>query len=349
MLDRVKRLFENDELCGAVLISGYANIFYYSGFTSDDAYLIITPSERYIITDFRYFVQAKQQSPDFELLDISKGWRNVFEKISEDTVYFEEQNMTYAMYKKITSETDGKEFIPKQSVINSPRAVKDDEEIKLITQAEHIGDMAFSHILDFIKAGRTEKGVALELEMFMRKEGASALSFETIAASGVRSSMPHGTASDKVIENGDFLTLDFGCIYNGYCSDMTRTVVIGSADARQKEIYEIVLKAQTEAIASLSVGMDCAAADKVARDIIKEYGYGDNFGHALGHSVGIEIHETPVFSPKSTDVLCNGNVLSVEPGIYIDGYGGVRIEDLTAVYDGKIINLTKSPKELLVI
>ena len=175
------------------------------------------------------------------------------------------------------------------------------------------------------------------------------MSFDTIVASGVRSAMPHGVASDKVIENGDFVTFDFGCRYKGYCSDMTRTVVVGKADSKQKEIYDIVLKAQTTAIASLKNSMACSDADKVARDIITDAGYGENFGHSLGHSVGIEIHEMPVFSPKSTDVLQNGNVLSVEPGIYIDGWGGVRIEDLVAVSDGEIVNLTASPKDLIVI
>ena len=200
-----------------------------------------------------------------------------------------------------------------------------------------------------LKKGISERDVAIELESYMKRQGASGLSFETIAASGLRSAMPHGTASGKLIGKGDFLTLDFGCVYKGYCSDMTRTVVFGTPDAKQREVYDLVLKAQNTALDSIKSGMNCSDIDKLARDVIVDGGYGEYFTHSLGHSVGVEIHENPVFSPKSTDILEDGCVLSVEPGIYIDGWGGVRIEDLIAVCDGEIINLTHSPKELIVI
>lgn len=183
----------------------------------------------------------------------------------------------------------------------------------------------------------------------MKKQGATALSFDTISASGIRSAMPHGIATDKKIENGDFLTLDFGCVFEGYCSDMTRTVVVGKANDKQKEIYNTVLKAQTTAIDAIKAGMKCSEVDGVARKIITDAGYGENFGHSLGHSVGIEIHENPSFSPKSNAVVQNGNVITVEPGIYIDGFGGVRIEDLIVVQNGKAVNLTSSPKDLIEI
>lgn len=348
-MPRVKRLFENIKSDGAVFVSSYPNVFYYSGFSSADAYLLITARERYIITDSRYFVQARLECPDFELIDIKKGWEYAFGLIKEDTIYFEENNISYGMYSMLTGKVYAKEFIPAQADINLPRQKKDKHELEIIKETEKIGDMAFSHILDIIKVGMSEREVAFEIESYMRKSGATGLSFDTIAASGVRSSMPHGVASDKLIAKGDLLTLDFGCVYNGYCSDMTRTVVIGEPDSKQKEIYELVLKAQTEAIGAIYEGVLCADVDKVARGIITDAGYGENFGHALGHSVGIQIHENPNFSPKSTDVLQSGNVLSVEPGVYIDGWGGVRIEDLIAVSDGKIINLTTSPKELIAI
>lgn len=346
---RIDRLLKSLNKDGCVLISSYYNIFYYSGFTSEDAYLLITNSKKFIITDSRYFVQARLESPDFELIDIAKGWRYIFESICEDRIFFEEKHLTYGSYKFISQKAEFKEFIPSQTEIDKPRQIKDEYELKTIAEAERIGDMAFSHILDILHPGMSEGEVALELEMYMRKQGATALSFDTIAASGVRSAMPHGVASDKIIEKGDLLTLDFGCIYKGYCSDMTRTVVIGTPDEKQKEIYEIVLKAQTEALLALKQGIECKEIDAVARKVIADSGYGANFGHALGHSVGIQIHETPVFSPKSKDILQNGNVLSVEPGIYIDGWGGVRIEDLIAVFNGEIITLTNSPKELIVI
>ncbi len=348
MLQRIDTLFSTG-IEGAVFISGFANIFYYSGFTSEDAYLLLNPEKQYIITDSRYFVQAKLECPGFELIDIKKGWEYVFELAKSERIYFEEDNLNYGIYKRLSEKAYGKEFVPAQTKIDFSRQKKDKRELEIIKEAETIGDMAFAHILDHLHAGVSEREIAFELEMFMRKSGASGLSFDTIVASGVRSAMPHGVASEKVIENGDFVTLDFGCRYKGYCSDMTRTVVIGKADSKQKEIYDIVLKAQTTAIASLKNGMACSQVDKIARDIITDAGYGENFGHSLGHSVGIEIHEMPAFSPKSTDILQNGNILSVEPGIYIDGFGGVRIEDLIAVSDGEIINLTASPKELIVI
>ena len=347
MLQRIDTLFKSTGLRGAVLISGFANIFYYSGFTSEDAFLLITAEERYIITDSRYFIQAKLECPDFELIDIKKGWEYVFSLTQSEQIYFEEDSLNYGTYLKLSEKAQGKEFVPAQTRINLPRQRKDKRELEIIKEAEKIGDDAFSYVLNKIHPGIREKELAFELEMHMKKSGASGLAFDTIIASGVRSAMPHGAASDKEIKNGDLVTLDFGCRYKGYCSDMTRTVVIGKPEPKQREVYDIVLKAQTEAIKAIKLGVSCADIDKVARDIITEAGYGDNFGHSLGHSVGAEIHEMPVFSPKSTDILHNGNVLSVEPGIYIDGWGGVRIEDLMAVFDGEIINLTASPKELI--
>lgn len=334
---------------GAAFISSFANIYYYSGFTSEDAYLIISDSQRFIITDSRYFIQAKNEAQDFELIDIKLGWKEIFKKVAAEKIYFEEEKLSYGEWNKIKTAAEGKEFVPAQAVINKPRRVKDKHEIQLIKTAEEIGDSAFAHILEFIKPGMREHEVALELEMYMRKQGASGLSFETICASGVRSAMPHGAASDKIIEKGDLLTMDFGCVYKGYCSDMTRTVAISSVSQRQREIYDIVLEAQLKAIDGLRVGMLCREADKIARDVIAASGYGEEFSHSLGHSVGIEIHEMPVFSPKSEDILTEGTVMSVEPGIYIDGFGGVRIEDLICISEGKTVNLTASSKELIVL
>lgn len=348
MCDRTANLLKGIDDDAAVFISGRANILYYSGFTSEDAYLLICRDRRFIITDSRYFVQAREQSPDFELVDIQKGWRDILTLISNETVCFEENNITFGEYRKITSQTD-KTFKPMQKSIDFPRRFKSEREIELIAEAEKIGDEAFAYTLEYLHVGMTEREAALMIENRMRHLGAEGLSFETISASGIRSCMPHGTATYKPIEKGDFLTLDFGCVYNGYCSDMTRTVVFGTPTAEQRTVYDTVLAAQKKAIDSLCVGIKCFEADKIARDVIADAGYGEYFTHSLGHSVGIEIHETPVFSPKSTDVLQNGNVLSVEPGIYIDRQYGVRIEDLIAVKNGKIVNLSASPKELIII
>lgn len=349
MKSRIERLLEGQDRESVFFISGYPNIFYYSGFTSEDAFLLISDDTRMLVTDARYTVQAKQQAPDFDIVDISEGWEKIFAAVHHTQIGFEENKISVGDFERIRAHAAGKDFFRAQKAIDAPRRRKDSEELKTIAEAERIGDEAFSHILEYIKPGMTEREIALELEIYMKRRGASELSFATIAASGERSAMPHGAASDKIVENGDFLTLDFGCVYKGYCSDMTRTVVIGRAEERQIKVYDTVLGAQLAALDGMKAGMRCSEIDAIARDYIAAAGYGDKFGHSLGHSVGIEIHESPNFSPKSKDVLEEGNVLSVEPGIYIEGFGGVRIEDLIAVKDGKIVNLTASPKHLIEI
>lgn len=348
MQDRVDRLLEKLHDNEAVFISSYPNIFYYSGFTSEDAYLFISHNKKYIITDSRYLIQAKEQAKDFEVIDIKNGFEKIFSGANEKYIGFEDCYMNVREYKKLrTKLAEYQDFVEMQKIINEPRMIKSSDEIKKIAEAEKIGDEAFSYILDRIKEGRSEREIALEIEFFMKKHGATALSFDTIAASGKRSAMPHGIATDKIIENGDFLTLDFGCIFEGYCSDMTRTVVVGKANNKQREIYDTVLKAQTAAINKIQTGLKCSDIDKVARDIIADAGYGGNFGHSLGHSVGIEIHENPSFAPSCHEILKNGHVVTVEPGIYIEDFGGVRIEDLIAVENGSARNLTFSPKDLI--
>lgn len=346
MLQRLDKLRESMEDGTAAFISGYPNIFYYSGFTSEDAWLVISHDRQALITDSRYTIQAKEQSPEFEIADIKNGWETLLKGFGEKRIIYEEDMISAGELRRIREKAPDKEFCEGQKKINLPRRIKDKNEIKLIAEAERIGDEAFSYILDRIKVGVTEREIALELEFFMKKCGASALSFETIAASGKRSAMPHGTASSKKIENGDFLTLDFGCVFNGYCSDMTRTVVVGRADDRQKEIYNTVLKAQTAALDALKSGKRCSDIDALSRGIIADAGYGKNFGHGLGHSVGIEIHEAPTLSPKCNDLLEEGHIITVEPGIYIEDFGGVRIEDLAVITADGIENLTHSPKEL---
>ncbi len=350
MKNRIEKLRNTLKDNEAVYISGYPNIFYYSGFTSPDARLIISHNEQIILTDSRYTIQAKEQAPDFELMDISKSYKSAFERTGNVNLGFEGEMLTVKELEKIKSVITQKQSIDDMhEKINAPRKIKDKAEIKKIAQAEQIGDEAFSYVLNKIHTGMSEKEVALELEFFMKRAGASALSFETIAASGARSAMPHGTASDKLIQNGDFLTLDFGCVFEGYCSDMTRTVVLGKAQGWQKEIYDVVLTAQQEALKAIESGKKCSDIDKIARDIITGAGYGENFGHGLGHSVGIEIHEMPSLSPKCDEIIAEGHVLTVEPGIYIEGRGGVRIEDLIVVENSKPRNLTSSTKELIEI
>lgn len=341
--DKLRNALKDNE---GVLLSGYPNIFYYTGFTSEDALVFITHQRQILITDSRYTVQAKMQAPDFEIRDISEGVAKIAEGLDCEILGFEENVVTVselASFQKF-----GKKLVPMNEKISGPRRVKDQLEIKKIAEAEALSDKAFADFLANFRYGMTEREVALELEFYMRKNGASGTSFETIVASGKRSSMPHGVATDKVIGIGDFVTIDFGCRLDGYCSDMTRTLLIGKCSDRQREIYETVLAAQKAAISEIKPGVKCSDIDAVARNIIKEAGYGDNFGHSLGHSVGIEIHEKPNFAPRSEDIVEIGNVITVEPGIYIEGFGGVRIEDVIAVGENNI-NLTKTCKDLTIL
>ena len=229
------------------------------------------------------------------------------------------------------------------------RAVKDDTELSAIAMAEKIGDRAFSYILGEIKPGVSEKEIALKLELKMRELGASGLSFDTIVVSGERTSMPHGEPSDKLIENGDFVTMDFGCIFNGYCSDMTRTVAVGSVTDEQRDIYNVVLRAQKTTCDAIKAGMKGSEVDAVARKIISDAGYGECFGHGLGHGVGLEIHEAPTANTRSEEILKPKMLVTIEPGIYIPKKFGVRIEDLSIVTENGIINLTGSEKELIIL
>ncbi|MBQ7793715.1 MAG: aminopeptidase P family protein [Clostridia bacterium] len=333
----------------AAYITAYPDIFYYSGFQSEDARLIISAKKAIIITDSRYTLQARVQAPEFELYDIKNGLKGAFELVSEEKILFQEENLSVKSYNALCADICKKTFEASNGAISKPREIKDSGEIAKIRAAEELGDRAFSYILERIAVGRQEREIALELEFFMRQNGASGLSFETIAASGVRSAMPHGVASDKVIEKGDLLTLDFGCVLDGYCSDMTRTVAVGELSERAREIYEVVKKAQQTALDVISEGVKLSAVDKAARDVIRTSGYGENFGHALGHSVGIEIHENPCFSPRAEGVVQKGNVITVEPGIYIDGFGGVRIEDVVAITEKGTEILSKSTKELIIL
>ena len=210
-----------------------------------------------------------------------------------------------------------------------------------------IAEKGFAHMLDFIKVGRTEKEIQLELDYYMLKNGAEALSFDTIALSGSNTSLPHGVPSDKKVESGEFVLMDFGATYDGWHSDMTRTVCVGKPSDKMKSVYETVLNAQLSALDAVKAGMSGKELDKIARDIITDAGYGDNFGHSLGHGVGVEIHESPYASPSREDILPENSIVTVEPGIYLEGKFGVRIEDFVVVTENGCINMTKAPKELI--
>lgn len=349
-VERIRNSFATNKI-EALLVTSDRNRQYLSGFTGTTGYLLITEEEALFFTDFRYLEQAKEQSPHFSVID---NHRKMLESVAEEVkkrgikyLGFEENHVTYGEYKRWLSRMEGVEWVPTAGLVEQLRLLKDEGEIQKIRKAAEIADSAFTHILSYIKPGVTENEVALELEYTMRKLGASAPSFDTIVASGYRSAMPHGRASNKKIEAGELVTLDFGAVCEGYVSDMTRTVAVGEISPKLHEIYRVCLEAQQKGVEELGPGMTGQEADALCRDYITFRGYGDAFGHATGHGIGLDIHEGPTLSLNSEIILQPGMVVTVEPGIYLPGVGGVRIEDdLLITEDGSEI-ITKSKKELI--
>lgn len=335
----------------AVLVHNRYNVRYISGYTNDTGVLYISQCRRVLLTDFRYLFQAQSEAVGYEVIDIAGiGYaKAIAELAKEDGINrlgFEDNELSYMVYRKY-EEAISSELVPIGEILGKLRIVKTEEEIEYIAKAESIGDRAFSEIIKVIKPGMTELEVAARLEYIMKCEGAEGISFDTIVASGINSSMPHATPSAKPIEVGDFVTMDFGCRYRGYCSDMTRTVVMGHASDKQKNIYDTVLKAQLAVLDKIKAGVTGQAMDGIARDIINNAGYEGCFGHGLGHSLGLFIHEEPRCSVKAEDVLGENMLMTVEPGIYVAGFGGVRIEDLVVIGKESSRNLTFSSKELI--
>lgn len=332
----------------AILLTSEVSQFYASGFPFTDGYVLVTREKTYIVCDFRYF-EAAQQAEGVEKVLLKGGaLGELLSSLNVKCLAFEDIYLTVFALQQLKNRFSDIEFVPLGSALDDLREYKDEDELDKIVKAQEITDKAFSHILGFISPDRTEKEVALELEFFMRAHGAEAVAFETIAVSGPASSLPHGVPSDVKLRKG-FLTMDFGCKYQGYCSDMTRTVVIGKADDEIKKVYGKVLEAQLAALEYIGFGKDCADVDKVARDII-DAEYPGAFGHSLGHGVGLFIHESPGLSFRGTGKkLAPGHVVTVEPGIYLAGKYGCRIEDMVLFYKDKWVDITKSPKELIEI
>ena len=339
----------------AILIHSPENRRYFTGFPSSDGYLVVTKNDAVLFTDSRYIEAAQKKLTNCKaqlLTRLSNEVKIFLEEKHIEKIYTETERLSVALlsqFKKIFSPVKVSPSKKLEDAINNMRSMKAPYELCNIRSAQQIAEDAFDHILSFIRPGVTEKRIALELDFYMLSHGAEALSFETIAVTGKKTSMPHGVPDDTVVENGDFVTMDFGAVYKGYHSDMTRTVAVGSVSEEQKRIYNIVSEAQKNALSVLKKGVPCSEADKAARDIIKNAGYGDYFGHGTGHGVGIEIHELPNLSPRSDAILQVGNVVTVEPGIYIPDKFGVRIEDMALITENGYENLTTTPKELIIL
>ena len=351
-LEKLRTKLEEMHL-DAILITKRENYLYLSGFSGTSAFVIITRTQAILLTDFRYIEQATREASLYKIIQYKANAVEEIIKILNlnrvEKLGFEDNYFTYSKYCEYETKLSLKTLVPIGNMIELLRAKKDNFEMDMIKKAVEIADKTFEHIINYIKPGVREIEIAAELEYYMRRQGASGRSFETIVASGERSSMPHGVASTRKLKIGDVVTVDYGAVYKNYCSDITRTVFLGKPADEIKKIYNIVLEAQVKAIDAAVRGAICKDIDNVARDWISSHGYGKNFGHGLGHSLGLEVHEEPRFSISDEMKIENGTVMTVEPGIYIDGVWGVRIEDVILVDDEKPVVLTKATKEIVVL
>lgn len=342
-----------DPQADAMLVTHKKNQYYLSGFDFDDGYLLVTREESYLIIDFRYIEAAKAETNlEFTVVMMENDPKTLFADLLArhhvKAVAFEENHVSVAELAGLEQLLEGALLIPSDGVIEQLRLYKDQSEIDNIITAQRIAEQAFEHILGYITPERTELDIALELEFFMRSHGAKATSFDTIAVSGTASSRPHGVPRPVKLEKG-FLTMDFGALYRGYCSDMTRTIAVGVCTDEMRKVYDTVLKAQLAALDAYAVGKTGHELDAVARKIIYDAGYEGCFGHGLGHGVGMDIHEAPRVKENYTSPMAVGHVVTCEPGIYLEGRFGVRIEDMVIFTEDGPVNITRSPKELIVL
>lgn len=351
-VENLRKAMKKEQVDGFLVTSPY-NLRYLTNFTGTTGLAVITLDKAFFVTDFRYTEQAAAQAQGFEII---KNVGPIFDEVAKlcaqeelNGLAFEENHVSFAEYSVLEEIIEETPLIPISGMIENLREVKDEEEIAITQKACAIADQGFDYVLKTIKPGMTEIEVANQLDFYMRSLGASGVSFDTIVASGLRSAMPHGVASEKVIEQGDLITLDFGCYYQGYVSDMTRTFAIGDPGEKLREIYQVVLEAQLKVLEAAKPGLTGIQLDAVARDHIAAAGYGEAFGHSTGHGIGLEIHEGPNVSFRADKQFVPGNIITDEPGIYLPGIGGVRIEDdLLITPDGNQV-LTHAPKELIIL
>lgn len=353
-MTRLERIY--DEMgrrnLSRLLVSSQLNVRYLSGFTGDTGWLVVEPGGASLITDFRFEEQAGQEAAGGVRVVIDK--REVLTASSdmlakvEGKIGFEAQALAYAAFERLARAVQA-ELVPTEGLVESLRKIKDSGEIASLAKAVAASDTVFAEIIKEIRIGMTEIELAARVDFLLRRRSTDVPPFKTIVASGERSSLPHATPTERRIGKGDLVKMDFGASVDGYCSDLTRTVVMGKASERQREIHQIVLEAQLKAEAGIRSGVRGSEADGLARQHIESKGFGDRFGHSLGHGVGLEVHEEPRLSQKNETPLEPGMVTTVEPGIYIPGWGGVRIEDMVVVEDGACRVLTSASKRLIEI
>ena len=351
-LTRLRKSLEDNELDG-ILVSTPENRRYISGFTGSAGYLLVSEGDAVLATDFRYVEQAGRQAPDFRVERIAAAyeWLPVLMSgMAVQRLGFEGHDLTVATHTalaKAIEDSDGSsghELVVVDGVVEKLRAFKDPEEMSLLTRAVEIADHALDRVAPTITAGVREMDIAWELEKSMREAGAEAISFDIIVGAGPNGALPHHRADETVIGDREPVVIDMGATYGGYCSDLTRTVIVGAPDDKFRKVYDTVLRAQLEAEERVRPGMTGAETDAISREIITEAGYGNNFGHSLGHGVGLAVHESPGVGPKSEDPLENGMVFTIEPGIYLSGWGGVRIEDMVVLENGRARVLSRAHK-----
>ncbi len=357
-MSRIERLLgklNEDNLDGLLLITDQ-NIRYLTGFTGSDSFIIITPKDKYFITDGRYVEQVEQECPEFKIVNwrqpsrrLSEAIRDIAIELGLKSLGFEKNHVCYELYDDLNRDITDIELIPTKSIVESIRYRKDDEEILKIKKACEISENALNRLLGSIKPGVTEKELTAELEYHIKKQGADGVGFETILISGKRTSLLHGKPSDKKIEHGDFITIDFGAMYDGYICDMTRTFVVGKASEKQKEVYEAVKEALNYATNSIKSNISSKVPCEKYKKTIDKAGYRDYYYPNLGHGVGLVVHEEPFMGPASEYILEKNCIITVEPGVYIPDWGGVRIEDMILVTDEGFEVLTKLPKDLIII
>lgn len=338
----------------ALVLTGEINRRYATGFHSSAGVVYLSAKQAVFYTDFRYVEAARAAITDFEVREIGVGrsyTAAINELIEQDgvrTVALEDEALTYAEYTKWATALHATAMRLEDSVARL-RATKEDNEVEKIVAAQRIAEQALEEVMNDIRVGVTEKEIAARLTYLMLHYGAENMSFDPIVVSGTNSSKPHGVPTDKTIAAGDFVTMDFGCIVDGYCSDMTRTVAVGHVTEEMQRVYDTVLNAQLAGIACCKAGVSGREVDGAARRVIEQAGYGDAFGHGFGHGVGLEIHEAPTASSRSEALLPAGSILTAEPGIYLPGQFGVRIEDMLYVIEDGCINLTEAPKTLCIL